>query len=61
MKSGGFALRHIRSYDPSIAVDTSLVSAFVGVSPMPLAIDRENGVVDLVENAGAVRVLTASA
>ncbi|WIB66227.1 P22 phage major capsid protein family protein [Curtobacterium sp. MCBD17_035] len=61
VKSEGFALRHIRSYDPSLAVDTSLLSAFVGVQAMPLAIDNEDGTVTLKPNAGAVRVLTASA
>lgn len=61
VKSEGFTLRHIRAFDASLAVDTSLVSAFVGVSPMPLAIDNEDGTVTLKPNAGAVRVLTASA
>jgi len=56
----GFALRHIRSYDTSLAASTSLVSAFVGVAAMPLAVDTEDGSVDLVVNGGAVRVIAAS-
>lgn len=61
VKAEGFALRHIRAYDPSLAVDTSTVSAFVGVSAMPLAVDNEDGTVTLKPNAGAVRVLTTAA
>jgi hypothetical protein len=60
VSEGGFALRHIRAYDPSVAVEHSLVSAFVGVQAMPLAVDNENGTISLVANGGAVRVLTAS-
>ncbi|MCW3038319.1 MAG: coat protein- protein 5 [Solirubrobacterales bacterium] len=56
---GGFALRYLRSYDGSVAADRSLVSAFVGVSAMPLAVDGEDGTVSLKANGGAVRVLTA--
>lgn len=56
----GFALRHIRSYDSTVAADRSLVSAFVGVQAMPLAVDAEDGTVSLVEHGGAVRVLTAA-
>lgn len=55
-----FALRHIRSYDTTTAVDRSLVSAFVGVTAMPLAVDNEDGTVTLTEHAGAVRVLATS-
>lgn len=58
ISTDGFALRHIRSYDGTVAADRSLVSAFVGVKAMPLAIDLENGTVELRANAGAVRVLT---
>ncbi|WP_152998194.1 hypothetical protein [Curtobacterium luteum] len=61
VKAEGFALRHIRAYDPSLAVDTSTVSAFVGVSAMPLAVDNEDGTVALKPDAGAVRVLTNAA
>lgn len=60
VSEGGFALRHVRSYDTTTAVDRSLVSAFVGVSAMPLAIDNEDGTVTLKPHAGAVRVLTAT-
>ena len=56
----GFAVRHIRSFDSSVAADRSLVSAFVGIKSMPLAVDLETGVVELRPNAGAVRVLTAT-
>lgn len=56
---GGFALRHIRSYDGTVAADRSLVSAFVGVQPMPLAFDNENGTISLVANGGAVRITSA--
>ncbi len=58
VSEGGFALRHLRAYDTSTAVDRSLVSAFVGVSAMPLAIDNEDGTVTLKPHAGAVRVVT---
>lgn len=58
---GGFALRHLHNYDSSVAVDRSLVSAFIGAQAMPLAVDLENGTVELRENAGAVRVLTSTA
>ncbi len=60
VSAGGFALRHIRSYDPTVAVDRSLVSAFVGVQAMPLAVDHEDGTVTLLEDGGAVRVVTAA-
>ena len=60
ISTDGFALRHIRSYDGTVAADRSLVSAFVGVESMPLAIDNEDGTVSLVSNAGAVRVLTST-
>ncbi|MGT2426602.1 hypothetical protein [Amnibacterium kyonggiense] len=52
-----FALRYIRSYDGNVAADRSLVSAFVGVSPMPLPVDEEDGTVSLVEHGGAVRLV----
>lgn len=55
----GFALRHIRSYDPTVAADRSLVSTFVGVKALPLAVDLENGSIELRANGGAVRVLAA--
>jgi hypothetical protein len=57
--SGDFALRHIRSYDNTVAADRSLVSAFVGVQPLPLAVDNEDGTISLVDHGGAVRVLTS--
>ncbi|MET4620426.1 hypothetical protein ABIE18_001875 [Arthrobacter sp. 2762] len=56
----GFSLRYIRSFDGTVAADRSLVSAFVGVQSMPLAVDNENGTISLVENGGAVRVLTTA-
>jgi hypothetical protein len=59
VKDGDFALRLIRSYDTKIAADTSLVTAFVGVQALPLAVDNEDGTVSLVEHGGAVRVVVA--
>lgn len=56
---GGFSLRHVASYDGNVAVDRSLVSAFVGAQPMPLAFDTETGEVELREHAGAVRIIAA--
>lgn len=58
---GGFALRHLQNYDSSVAVDRSLVSAFIGAQAMPLCVDNEDGTVSLVENGGCVRVLTSTA
>lgn len=56
-----FALRWLRSYDGSTAVDRSIVGAFIEVAPLPLAVDDEaTGTVDLVENGGVVRVDTAA-
>lgn len=59
VKGETFALRYIRNYDSSVAADRSLVSAFVGVQPMPIAVDREDGTVDLVDDGGAIRFVTA--
>lgn len=58
--AGGFSLRHVASFDGNVAVDRSLVSAFVGAQAMPLAVDLEDGTVELRPHAGAVRVLTAA-
>ncbi|ROS57020.1 P22 phage major capsid protein family protein [Frigoribacterium sp. PhB118] len=60
VSAGGFALRHIMSYDDSVAADRSLLSVFAEVTAMPLAVDREDGTVDLVEHGGAVRVLATA-
>lgn len=60
IKSNGFALRHIRSYDASVAADRSLLSCFLGVQAMPLPVDTETGTVSLVAHGGAVRMLTAA-
>lgn len=60
VKEGGFALTHVRAFDPTIGADTSLVSTLAGCRAMPLAIDNEDGTVSLVPHAGAVRVLTAA-
>lgn len=57
VKDGNFALRLIRSYDTKIAADTSLVTAFVGVQALPLAVDNEDGTVSLVEHGGVVHVV----
>ncbi|PPB50517.1 hypothetical protein C4K88_01065 [Arthrobacter pityocampae] len=61
VKAGGFALLHVASFDGNVAVDRSLVSAFVGAQGMPLAVDLEDGTVELRPHAGAVRVLTDTA
>lgn len=55
-----FALRHVMDYDSNVAADRSLVSAFIEVTPMPLAIVQADSTVDLVANAGAVRMDTAA-
>jgi hypothetical protein len=55
-----FALRHIRAYDSTVAADRSLLSAFVAVQAMPLAVDNEDGTVSLVANGGAVRLVTGA-
>ena len=60
VSASGFALRHIMSYDDSVAADRSLLSVFAEVTAMPLAVDRENGTVDLVDHGGAVRVLATA-
>lgn len=60
VNEGGFALRLIRSFDSTVAADRSLVSSFVGVRAMPLAVDNEDGTITLVANGGAVRVLTST-
>lgn len=60
VNEGGFALRYIRSFDGTVAADRSLVSSFVGVQSMPLAVDNEDGTITLVANGGAVRVLTST-
>ena len=56
----GFALRHILAYDDGVAATNSTVSAFVEVAALPLAVDREDGTVDLVQHGGAVRVRTTA-
>jgi hypothetical protein len=60
VREDDFAVTTIRTFDPSTATDRSIVSALVAVKAMPLAVDQEDGTVDLVPNAGAVRVLTAA-
>ncbi|GAA1950565.1 P22 phage major capsid protein family protein [Agromyces allii] len=55
-----FALTHIQAFDVATGSDRSIVEALVAVAPMPLAVDRENGVVELVPHGGAVRVDTAA-
>lgn len=56
-----FALRWIRQFDPNVLVERSIVSAFVGVQAMPLAVVNEStGAVNLVPHGGAVRVDTAA-
>lgn len=55
-----FAMTHIRAFDAATASDRSIVEALVAVTPMPLAVDNEDGTVTLVANGGAVRVDTAA-
>lgn len=55
-----FALTHIQAFDVATGSDRSIVEALVAVVPMPLAVDRENGTVELVPHGGAVRVDTAA-
>lgn len=58
---GQFALRYLRAFDSTVAADRSIVSAFVGVTPLPLAVDNEDGTVSLVENGGVVHLTGAVA
>jgi hypothetical protein len=57
--TSGFAVTHIRAFDTSTGVDRSIVQALVAVAAMPLPV-RVDDAIELVANAGAVRVLTAS-
>ncbi len=59
VKSGGFALTHLQTFDSATASDRSIVEALVAVTAMPLAVDNEDGTVDLVEHGGAVRIVTS--
>ena len=59
VRTDDFALTAIRAFETGTASDRSIVQALVAVQAMPLAVDREDGTVDLVENGGAVRVLTS--
>jgi hypothetical protein len=55
-----FALRWIAAYDAGVAADTSLVSAFMAATALPLAVvDESTGQVDLVTSGGAVKVTRA--
>jgi hypothetical protein len=58
VRTDGFALTHVRDYDGSVLADRSILQAFVGCQAMPLAVDQEDGTVDLVANGGAVRIDT---
>lgn len=55
-----FALTALRVFDAGTATDRSIVEALVAVKAMPLAVDQEDGTVELVANGGAVRVLTGA-
>lgn len=57
--SRSFAVRHVVDYDSNVAADRSLVSTFAAVQAMPLAVDQEDGTVDLIEHGGAVRITKA--
>jgi hypothetical protein len=54
-----FALRYIRSFDASVAADRSIVSTFVGVQELPLAVDNEDGTVSLLAHGGVVHLAAA--
>lgn len=60
VRTEDFALTALRAFDAGTATDRSIVEALVAVQAMPLPVRQADGTVDLVENAGAVRVLTAS-
>jgi hypothetical protein len=58
---GNMALRALTSFDGRSGVTLSVLSSFVGVAPMPLAIPNfATGEVDLVEGAGIVSVDTTA-
>lgn len=54
------AVTALRVFDAGTATDRSIVQALVAVQAMPLAVDQEDGTVDLVPNGGAIRVLTGA-
>lgn len=57
-----FALRLIRTFNPAVAAEESLVSVLVGARAMPLpVVDTATGTVNLVQDGGVVRIDTASA
>ncbi len=60
VRTDEFAATLIRTFDASTASDRSIVEALVAVQAMPLAVDQEDGTVDLVAHGGAVRVLTGA-
>ncbi|WP_404433282.1 hypothetical protein LG299_02695 [Microbacterium lacus] len=55
-----FAIRVINDYDSNVAADRSLVGTFCAVQAMPLAVDQEDGNVELVAHGGAVRIATGA-
>lgn len=58
-KSAAFALRYLRHFSAETLTDRFVVSAFVKVQAMPLAVIGADSTVSLVANGGAVRVLTS--
>jgi hypothetical protein len=60
IREDDFALTALQAFSTETASNRSIVEALVAVQAMPLAVDREDGTVDLIDNAGAVRVLTAA-
>ncbi|WP_144680312.1 P22 phage major capsid protein family protein [Cellulosimicrobium sp. TH-20] len=53
-----FAALLIRQWNPTVAVEESVVSLLAGAQAMPLPV-KNGATVDLVENGGVVRVVTA--
>lgn len=59
-KDNEFAVRLIRAFDSTVGAEASLLTSFVAVKAMPLAVDNEDGTVSLVPSGGAVRIDTAA-
>lgn len=61
VQTDDYAATVIRAFNPAIGADQSTVSAFVGASAMPLAVDNEDGTVDLIDGAAMVHIDTTLA
>lgn len=55
-----FAATLIRQWNPTVAVEESVLMVLAGAKAMPLPIKRGDGTVDLVDHAGVVRVDTST-